>query len=145
MIKPKGIKMIRAMIPAQPISPLRQKCLFLPSGETWGESDGSLMAAGYLEGRGSQAAITLWRDCDQLATLIHLESPALFVHQPVMTATEKDQVIQGRRTAIGPMLDVMRIRPRGRAVTAGKPAAFVSGDQCTPRGTRHHTAGVVGR
>src|SRR6266851_8563410 len=92
----------------------------------------------------SQAAITLWRDCDQLATLIHLESPALFVNQPVMPSTEEDQVLEGRRTAIRPMLDVMRIRPRGRTVTAWKPAALVSGDECAPRGTRDHTAGVVG-
>src|SRR5260370_7030615 len=64
--------------------------------------------------------------------------------QPMVPATQKDQVVEGGRSAIRPMLDVMRIRPRRRAVAAREPAALVSRDDCTPRRTRHHAAGVVG-
>src|SRR5260370_39860454 len=54
-------------------------------------------------------------------------------YQPVVPATEQDQVVEGRRTAVRPMFEVVGVRPRRRAVTAGKPAAFVPGAQCTPR------------
>jgi hypothetical protein len=61
----------------------------------------------------------LRRDRDQLAILSQLQGPTLFVHQSVMPATQKDQVVERGRTAIRPMFDVMRIRPRRRAVSAG--------------------------
>src|SRR6266851_765774 len=94
--------------------------------------------------RGPSSSELSGRDRDQIATLIHLESPALFVHESVMPATQKNQVVEGRRTTIRPVFDVMRIRPRGRTVTAREPAALVSGAQCTPRRARDHTAGMVG-
>src|SRR6266852_8193123 len=86
----------------------------------------------------------LGRYRDQLSILRELQSPAFFVHESVVPATQKNQVVEGRRSAIRPMFDVVRIRPRGRAVTAREPAAFVSRDQWASRRTRDHPTGVVG-
>src|ERR1700704_1417526 len=65
------------------------------------------------------------RDRHQSSTLAELELPAFFVYESMMPTTQQDKVGECLRTAIGPMFDVVRIRPRRRIVAAWKPADLV--------------------
>jgi len=54
-----------------------------------------------------------------------LQLETLFVHHPVMSAAEEDQVGQRRLTAITPVLAVMRVAPGWWVVTAARHAVAI--------------------
>jgi hypothetical protein len=57
------------------------------------------------------------------------EQPALFMDHAVVTPAQKNQVVHHVLAAIGPMLQVMDVRPIGRSVATWEPAALVSEHQ----------------
>ena len=68
----------------------------------------------------------------------NLESP--FVHGPVMTAAQQQQIVETRRAAIGPVDDMMRVAAARRA--AGEAAGGVARSQRAPD-RRRNRAGLA--
>ncbi len=72
-------------------------------------------------------AVAVWWYRDQLSLGTPPQSPALVMDPAMVAAAQQDQVVKQRRTAVRPMLDVMRVRPRRRPVATREPAALVPG------------------
>src|SRR5438067_13647569 len=64
----------------------------------------------------------LWRDRDHLADLIPDQLPAAFMHFPVMSGAEENEIFQLIASAVHPVDDVVPVAPRRRPL-ASRPLA----------------------
>src|SRR5437763_16523877 len=72
------------------------------------------------------------------AAPVHDDRPALpVVHDAVMVPAEQSQVLQARRSALCPVLYVMRVTPGWRPVAAGEDAVLVAELEGSPDRGRH--------
>src|SRR5918995_994868 len=71
----------------------------------------------------------------------HLDAEPSVVHEPVVAPAEKDEVGKARRAAVRPMINMMRVAPARRSITAGEGAPTVAnGDRPSKR--RRHDLGL---
>jgi hypothetical protein len=80
--------------------------------------------------------LAIGTDEAQLALGITAHSPAVFVHQAVVLATQKRQVVGVGGTAVGPMDHMMGMDP-ATAATPGESTALVSPAELTAEPGRH--------
>ena len=67
----------------------------------------------------------------------HLDAEPSVVHEAVVAPTEKDEIVDARGAAVSPMINMVRVAPAGRSITAGEGAPAVANGDRAPKRRRH--------